>query len=45
MAERRGQFAAAALMLLYLPVGENVVWSKGGLRVFFFGVKPDAISQ
>ena len=42
---REGEFATVALVLFNLPVGENVVWSKGGLKVLFSGVKPDAISQ
>ena len=43
---REGGFATVALILLFhLPVGENVVWSKGGLKELFSGVKPDAISQ
>ena len=41
----RGGFGTVALILFNLPVGENVVWSKGGLEEFFSGVKPDAISQ
>ena len=41
---RRG-FATVALILFNLPEGENVVWSKGGLKELFSSVKPDAISQ
>ena len=40
-----GGFATVALILFNLPVGDNVVWSKGGLKELFSGVKPDAISQ
>ena len=42
--EGGGGFATVALILFYPPVGENVVWSKGGPTVLF-AVKPDAISQ
>ena len=42
---RRRGFATVTLILFNLPVGENVVWSKGGLKELFSGVKPDAISQ
>ena len=41
----RGGFARVALILFNLPVGENVVWSRGGLKELFFSVRPDAISQ
>ena len=41
----RGRFNTVAFILFNLPVGENVVWSKGGLTELFSGVRPDAISQ
>ena len=42
---RRRGFNTVALILFNLPVGEKVVWSKGGLKELFSSVKPDAISQ
>ena len=42
---REGGFNTVAFILFNLPVGDNVVWSKRGLKEFFSRVKPDAINQ